>query len=536
MQTYLFAVAGFVLAAGSVHVPFAIEQGGLLWNSEHYSFFPLVIAAVAYLVYDRLTSVPVKFASGATLPALMLALINLALTFAAFLMHSTWIGWISLLMLCVTAARLLLSPESSRQLGGALRLLVLIVPLPLGLDQSLVVQLQKFATAQGSLLLDDFGIRHAVSGVSIRLPSDTFLVDDACSGIHSLFSAVSTMAVYAVWMRYGVIRTVATVVQTFCWVLAANALRVFVIVYAFHRWNAGLESGWRHQAVGFVSYLVVLFLALSTDQLIRYLFRVRKFGSGERGSASWWGRTWPVLRRPLSPLLSSVAVFGVTLLILGIGASAVASWSGQRATNPPILAQTLDMELTAEQLPAEVEGWRQVKFERVNRDLSDVLGANSFIWTYESNGLTAQFSVDGYYGGFHDLWYCYSALDWGLKQSSNLPLKGTVGRTPTAMATELLMYRGDSEHAQVLFTCMDAAGNVVTPPEPAETVVRRLVGRLQSGSVWTGGDTQPIVPPVVQFQVLATSASEYLPHERVGIQRLFIALRSAAAQQLITGP
>src|SRR5690606_29788976 len=127
------------------------------------------------------------------------------------------LGWVSFLLFLWTAAHLLLAPGTMARIRQSFAVLLLIIPLPLNLDTRLVVWLQKLATEQGGLLLDYVGLHHSVSGVSVRVPERVFLIDDACSGIHSLFSALATMLVFSVYCRYGLIRTLVTLLQTAFW-------------------------------------------------------------------------------------------------------------------------------------------------------------------------------------------------------------------------------------------------------------------------------------------------------------------------------
>ncbi len=533
--TGLMFVVGF-----AAHLPFIIPQFTWLWNTDHYSFFPLAIVAFAWLLWQRLRDRQVTIVEQLSRQTLGYFVFNLCLIGLASIAGSTWLGWVSFLFFFWAMAHYLLDSESIKDIRGTFLVLLLIIPLPLNLDTALVIQLQKIATAQGSLLLDYFGIMHSVSGVAIRLPEKLFLIDDACSGIHSLFSALTTMLVYTVYRRYGIIRIVVALLQTVFWVLVANSIRVFLIVYAFTHWDAGLEDGWRHQVVGFVSYVFILLMAISTDETIRYFFPPPYSDDPDepgrrRRRIQWFPKTTAWLNCPFSHRVSSL-LMGCFLLgfILSGVATAARSWGSSNQAETGNFEGKIAFNLTEKDLPQEVNGWKRTGFRVINRDKKDVFGANSMIWTYENNGVEAQFSIDGGYPEFHDLWFCYSSVGWSLRRADNPQLPGSLGEKQETVATELQLYRGSSEQAYVLYTCIDAKGHVVEPPPPAETFIRNFLNRLRSGSLLTEGKDADIVPPVIQFQTYTHTDTEFFAHERSGVRNLFSVLRDAAYQRIVS--
>lgn len=531
----LMKTAAILLPVGVLaHLPFVIPQMQWLWDSEHYGFFPFAIAAFCWLVWERLKDTKVTLGCYLSKHTICLLVFNILLLSLATLANSYWLGWVSFIMFLWTSAHILLPPESARLIRMPFLALLLIVPLPLNLDTSLVIQLQKLATRQGSLMLDYVGIKHAVSGVAIRLPERTFMIDDACSGIHSLFSAVTAMLVFSIYCRYSIWRTAFTVAQTVFWVLVVNSARVFVVVYTTNRWNIGLEDGWRHQALGFACYVAILMMSFSTDQFLRYIVRLRPEEVAERSRrGSSWSKLTAWFDAPFADRWARAAGLAFALLFLMVGGVAAAqSWRVATSVDADNFAEGLPVQLTEADLPADVNGWRRVAFKAENREAGNVLGMNSFIWTYERNGIVAQFSIDGAYPSFHDLYYCYSATGWKLQQSDNIPIGGTVGDTVDAVATELHLYQDDGKQAHVLFTCLDSAGHVVEPPAPAASFLRKLLDRLQSGQILMNEDEQ-VVPPVVQFQAFSNSQTEYFDSEREELRKLFSLLRSDASELLL---
>ena len=75
-------------------------------------------------------------------------------------------------------------------------MLWLLVPLPFRWDVRLVFALQDWSSRAASLMLDFWGVDHLLAGHILELPHQQFLVEEACSGIQSLFSLLAFAAIY----------------------------------------------------------------------------------------------------------------------------------------------------------------------------------------------------------------------------------------------------------------------------------------------------------------------------------------------------
>src|SRR5436853_413288 len=75
----------------------------------------------------------------------------------------------------------------------------LLIPPPLNLDQRLVTRLQTFTARQSSRLLDQLGVLHVMQGNVVVIPHKHLLVEEACSGINSLFSMLACTLFFVLW-------------------------------------------------------------------------------------------------------------------------------------------------------------------------------------------------------------------------------------------------------------------------------------------------------------------------------------------------
>lgn len=523
-----------------LHAIFLWQMMAWLWGRDHYQFFPLILIGATALAAFRLQGADWPAAPTFSLRVTCFSLASVCLMFFAAMANSHWLGTISAVLLAWAGLWYVGGREIADRLRGPFFFLVLAIPLPLNLDLSLIVSMQKLATATAGQLLDYFRITHVISGVAIRTDQREFMVEDACSGIHSLFSCISAMVFWGIVHRYSLLRILITITQTTAWVLVANSIRVFLIVFARHRYDADLESGMPHELLGTLTYAAALALSLSTDQLLRFLIPVgfqplqaESISGGYRGyhnsedSNTSVGQKLSMLasksnrfvnqpvqftkNNPLLPLVFVLVLF-VPLSGLAVAQQFRNGSSGANQQFVESIAETAPETI----LPQRIGEWVQQSSRVVNRSPDDPLGTNSVVWMFEGNGIVANVSVDGYYSEFHDLSGCYSALGWELESTTNRETG-----SPKFPVTEVSLYKENGEFGLSLFSCFDSTHTAIQPPAAAGSVLRNLLNRLRSGRL-LGKAAQPINAPVYQIQAMTTRQSPLLDHEKALVERLFV--------------
>ena len=176
------------------------------------------------------------------------------------------------------------SSSGTRDLSlfGLVLPLLLILRLPLGFDQLLVLKLQRITTTLSSVVLDLVGLPHAVNNNVIQLSTRELFVAEACSGIQSVFTLMF-LAVTIVVMN----RRVLWIAPLFILVsnvlaVATNVVRVCVIAMADVWGGIDLTKGWPHELVGYGALTIGILFLLSFDQLIHTLLHPIKADSGGR--------------------------------------------------------------------------------------------------------------------------------------------------------------------------------------------------------------------------------------------------------------
>ena len=544
-----------IISGGTLllHAGFFCGLAVWLWSRDHYQFFPLVLCGSAALAWYRLQDAKWNHTPCLTLRVAGLGTAACMLFAAAALIQSNWLGSLAGILSLWALIWFYGGFDIADRLRGPVFLLLLTIPIPLNFDLKLVIWLQKVATAAASSLLDMLQVWHNTSGVAITTVQRSFMVEEACSGIHSLFSCLCAVIFVCVLRRSGFLRIVINAIQTAGWVIAANAIRVFLVIYAFSKWDLPLDKGWPHEALGVATYALALVLSLSTDRLFLFFVptsHIPFVDAGATYSASgnvvsqlltFIGTSRKRLNRflnqgRLAERLSISIVASVLVLLFApfafvdysrllASSKAVAGESG--IAGAPNLDGNLSEVVPDNAVPHKVEQWQLVNTDRVNRTPDDPQGTNSTVFTFAGEGLTVRFSVDGYYSEWHDLAYCYTALDWKLKSQQNYK-DASAGNH----ATQLSLYTDDGQYSVSYFSCFDSQLQSVKPGAATIGVIPTfsvLMERLPWSSP-SRPEKATIVPPIFQLQLMCSSSHELLDYERENLQRLFSVLSQHALQ------
>ena len=596
------AAAG-VLAAVLL-APGLLDLAGRMWSRKERDFFPLVLIGAAVLLYFKLRprpgaldAVPARRPRGWA-AALGWAGALLACA-AAVVASGHWFSGLAALCVLPAWTYAVGGFPLVRHLAGVWLFLLLALPLPFGWDGALVRALQDVASTSASAVLDLLGYVHVRRGNVLEVAgAAAFGVNEACSGVNSLFSSLCCVGFYLVWADRGLLRSAVVLAATVAWVLVANAARVLAIVlgtvelggadWAVGGLDLSLEAdGWGHAALGYVAFAAALGLVVSTDRLLA--FALPPVGS----SADLDSIAAGPLRARLRPAPGWVWG-GATAGLLAVGAVALIAPAPE--TDRTVVAGDLGglRPATEEALPAEWNGWRRVRFvQRRNGANAELLGEFSRIWVYAKGARVASISVDGPYVEWHDLALCYRGQGYDCSEITDIRydvdpdefaaehadetddadadteddaapgkpkfgddpeptgpgdrlagLDAAVGDDPADAGgggfTEMTLEDDAGNHGVVLFAAYDDAGRGVDPSAQRFDLDRRL-GRLRA--VWaalTGGDAGEVAADAgpgrtFQIQLLHRALIEPDEETKEDLRRLFHAMRRRLVNSGVAG-
>jgi len=531
------AVIALLVVLGLACAPWLVLHFGRMMAQPHYQFVAIVpIGALVLAWRDRqglgqLTAGPVRGTQ-------LLAAGAWVLLFLAGFFSSGLLGLVATLLAFLAGFWALGGAVLLRALLPAWLFLWLLFPLPLGLDLKLIAKLQSLVSWETSRVLDLLGIIHVMAGNVIEVPGRRLLVEDACSGIHSLFAVLTCTVFFVLWNRCSVPRSLYLIAAAGFWVLLANAVRVVTIAVAFTRWGVDLSAGWQHEALGWVLFAGTLGLLWSSDGL--YLFFATRQREEEAPAAVL--PPVPATRLPawgtlgLQPV-PAIAAFGLLALLQGalFWAERTSIVAGLKVSP----AEERMKSMTAESLPEKIGPWRRVHFSTsLTKYLEDQVGIASRVWTYQAGAVSANVSADFFFPGWHDLRICYGSQGWVLQPARVYQEQGPDGAEGQFIA--VAMDKPLEQYGYLWFGLVGDDGRLWPPQEDtvggavitrSGTAYRQLWARLQGDNAtkFIGNFDNT---PTCQVQVFIESYAPLGERELAEGQNLFLQARALFRQRL----
>jgi exosortase len=262
----LFLFLAVVLFAGCFG-PWLYTHFSHLWQREHYQFFPMMLVAVAGLSYGCWTNAEQQGQSLNTLKLSIPLLVLSVLTFAgAIWLNSPWLAFLTTIIILWTVLRNIPFGTSS------IAPLIVLLPLPFAMDGEVVHGLQRISSRGASALLDLASIPHLMSGNVLEVSDKNFFVEEACSGIGSVYLLLASAAIYASWRQLRLIVTIPLLLSAVFWAVAGNTFRIFSVAWAHENLQLDLSSGSLHDLLGSATYLMSLLLLIMTEQALLFAF------------------------------------------------------------------------------------------------------------------------------------------------------------------------------------------------------------------------------------------------------------------------
>lgn len=249
------------------------------------------------------------------------------------------VGELSTLFIVIQYAFLIVLMGSALSLLGwrgfklifvPLVLLVLMIPLPNFLYQSLSSQLQLISSEIGVAVIRLFGISVYLEGNVIDLGSFKMQVVEACSGLRYLFPLMTLGFVAAYFFKGAFWKRAVIFLSTIPITVLMNSFRIGMIGITVEFWGPEMAEGFLHDFEGWVVFMA------STAVLVAEMWLFAKLGKDPRPLREVFGLDFPAptpagaqrrVRSLPSPFVASA------MMVLGV--ALVAGFLPERVEVPP---------------------------------------------------------------------------------------------------------------------------------------------------------------------------------------------------------
>jgi exosortase B len=260
------------VAAGllALYVPTFYDFSTTLWQQDEGAHGPIILAVVAWLIWDRRQALMIAPARTAPLPGFALLVFGLLIYAVG---RSQEISIFEVGSLVPVLAGALLAVRGWPGLCAfwfAILFIAYLVPMPGFLADALTGPLKQNVSAIAEQLLYAAGYPIARNGVVLTIGQYQLLVADACSGLNSMFSLSALGLLYLYLMRYQswlhnglVLASILPI--AFC----ANIVRVMTLVLVTYHFGDAAGQGFAHSVAGMLLFIIALLGLLAFDALLR---------------------------------------------------------------------------------------------------------------------------------------------------------------------------------------------------------------------------------------------------------------------------
>jgi exosortase len=523
-----------------------------LWQIEQYQFFVVLFLGIAAMLYgrwERVWRAPTK-----TITIVILISGVLAAVTGSFIL-SPWLGYLGfLLVFSGFCASHLEKPENEGHepiSRGTLFYLCLApwlcLRVPLNLDQQLTLGLQHLTARMSSYFLDLLAIPHQLSGVTFDMAGGKLFVEEACSGVQSLFALLCVALLLLAWNRRPIVVAPMYLAAAVFSAALLNITRVVAIAVAQDWYQLDLAHGWKHDVLGYNCLAGAILLLASFDRLFQVLFYPVSDDSNPLGkqripnpltlvwnrflspvadksitiptnSYNWLTKSWPTqLMFGLVAIgWGATAIFGTQYALRDRSKQAEARVGGENSFWIP------DQQLFAGDKSIVIEGFEQ---SRDGLDISK--GQNADIWKiYDpSTRLRHRVAISQPYDGFHDLCICYAGNGW------HNDVRRIVTKAPGGESLESWpyifssWYNDNGSNGYLTFSSLDTEANPVLPPD--ETLADVFKNRFS-----LGGNTNTTPKECLMFQVWTTLDSPLDADSQKELEQFHLRLRDIVRSAL----
>jgi exosortase len=459
------------------HLPFGCVYFHNLWKfSPHYHFFPFAILAFVWLFIKRRADVPENWS---TFPRILVGLDVLLLGLGT-LLFSPWVVVVGLFLSLLAWCWVSRDCDFKRRLTYLALLPALLVRLPQNGDVHLTDLLQTVTTGISSSLLLRLGFLHVQQGNVLEFVDRRFLVEEACSGVQSLFTILFLAALIVCWKRRTLAYAFVFIPSGLIFAGIMNVMRITSIAIAWEKWKIDLSTGVLHDVIGYACLIVAAGLLMSADMCLSFItdpipdvrrpgavttfynplislwnwFFGYKHRSGISDTKVAAGDENVPRPRKISVVFGTGLLCCVTLLFQSLVIFGEAS-----ATTLP--AETTGVALLQKgNLKAEISGFVQADYNQKRRDAGSDTGEFSNTWLYTGDaGNAATVSCDHPFSGWHSLQDCYIRTGWHV--DSREIIDGPDGWD--AVLVRMSRPHGEG-HSTLLYSHFDRAGRTMQPP------------------------------------------------------------------------
>lgn len=264
--TVLIALVLVVLVA---FIPTGIALNAGPWQTEQEGHGPFLIAAAIWFAAGKRRELAAAKPRPAPLLSWPIFLLGLAIFYVGRSLDMLWVETFSVLPIIAGLVLMVGGLPIFKILAFPIFLLVFSVPPPGWLLDAVTLPLKAMISDAVTRLLYAANYPIAQNGVVIMIGPYQLLVKDACAGMNSIFALSAIGIIYVHIVRYeSWWRNVVLLLSILPITIAANFLRVLLLVLIAYHFGSSAVEGWLHDVTGVSLFAAAFAIIVLFDMLL----------------------------------------------------------------------------------------------------------------------------------------------------------------------------------------------------------------------------------------------------------------------------
>lgn len=531
--------------------PLLVLQAAHLWDRPHLQFFPVTLGLVAWFAYkeipaDKRLDGGIRFWIG-----VLLLCAAVFLNWGSLVIYSPWLAHVGIIVTFLSWSFVRLHQTGWPKVLALSVLLSSTIPLPLNIDRRLIAELQAWSSKACGYALDGLHIPNLLQGNVLQIENHTLFVEEACSGVTSLYSLVSLALLFALFQKRSLAQSVLTLLLTPLVAINGNILRLLLIALGFQWWELDLTKGTPHTLLGIVVFAISGLALLCIDLLVASLLAPIPKLSSDRSMfrriyntlAGWpsviligssreedehfddelpppepkWVERLSWGHIGLLPIL--FVVYGLLVVPTAIAALNEYQIHDQMFGAPGISSEVAELFPGEKSLPEQLgDGWRRAGYKVEMRETHNQHGQYSHVWRLIKGEQSLIVSLDFAFRGWHTLDACYTSAGWSVdakdvaRASSDDPWPWIECK----MVNELGL------SGYLWFSLFDEDGNPFVGDMAGPDINRRMNRNI---FLFWQNEGNVIFPRTFQAQIFIESGSPLTDIQLQELRKLFLEIR-----------
>ena len=417
--------AACLAAAAAICIP-ALPLLSRIWQqSEYFGHGYLIPMVSVLLLYANRKQIARALRTGRA-PALGFVAVFLAASLEALAVSSqvATVAGAGIPLLLLAAAWAVGGRDLFRATGLPVAFLLMMVPPPGFVTDSILVDLKLIVTRAAVSILHVFEVTIAATGNQIHVPGYELFVADACTGLNSIVTLIPLGVIVAYFLSRGIWRRLLVVASIVPLAVAANIVRVIVTVLAVDRVGIEVAEGWLHEGFGVTTFVVGTLALVALAWLLG--------GPGEKPvdvSPRDEAGPDPVPAIPAPGRTSSRLRLLFVVFALLLPGTTLAFW---------VLGDPAGQRFSTAGLPETVGEYTVDREQALDRTALELLEPAAYtlrLYTREDGGPAIWVYVALYPGrgakGAHDPKVCYPSQGWDVNETEELEVERPEGESLT---------------------------------------------------------------------------------------------------------